>query len=199
MKFKKIFTSMFIGFIVGLLTVFGQKYLPGALNSIANSGSVWVVPAFYIGTKQRDKLESILLSIIYLLMCVMTYYGYYAIKWNTGFSIGFYQAVWLICAVVFGFVFGFGGYLSKKENRIIKYLCTTMLPAAFISESLTFISHFEHYSHMIDVIVMWLVVGCAMYLINCKNEWKSKKYLFSLLIMTLLGFAGYQLLYFSSY
>lgn len=145
------------------------------MNSVANSGSVWVIPAFYIGTKQKDKLQSILLSIVYLLMCVITYYGYCAIKWDTGFSIGFYQAVWLICAVIFGFVFGFGGYLSKKENSKIRRLCTAMLPATFISESLTFIVHFEHYSHMADVIAMWLVVGCAMYFINCKNEWRSKQ------------------------
>lgn len=30
--------SFFIGIVVGLATVFGQKYLPGALNSLANSG-----------------------------------------------------------------------------------------------------------------------------------------------------------------
>lgn len=71
-----------------------------------------------------------------------------------------------------------------------------MLTAVFISESLTFISHFKYYSNKIDVIVMWLLVGCTMYFINYKNEWKSKKYLFSILLIILLGFSGYQLAYY---
>ena len=129
-------------------------------------------------------------------MCVITYYGHYAIKWNTGFSIGFHQAVWSVCAVVFGFVFGLGGYLSENGNDKIKYLCKTMLPAAFISESLSFLIHFQSYTHMVDVIVMWLVVGTVIYLINCKYTWKSKQSLIALLVMTLLGVIGYQLLFY---
>lgn len=197
MTYKNILLSILVGFAVGLATVFGQKYLPGTLNSIANSGSVWVIPAFYIGVKQKDKLQAILFSITYLIICVMTYYGYYNIVWNTGFSIGFHQAVWLICAVVFGMLFGLGGYLSKNGTNKINYLCKTMLPAAFLSESLNFIVNFNNYGHMIDVIIMWLIVGIIIYFINCKNDWKSKQCLYALIIMTLLGLIGYQLIYYS--
>lgn len=188
--------SFFIGIVVGLATVFGQKYLPGALNSLANSGSVWVVPAFYIAKSYKQKWKSIISSMIYLLICVTTYW-YYSISWKIGFTIGFHQAIWLCCAVIFGFIFGLGGNISQYGKGTIKYLCKVMLPATFLSESLMLISHFQQYSHMLDVIFMWFFIGISLYFINCKKEWYSKHYLLALLIMLSLGFLGYQLIYYS--
>ena len=66
-------------------------------------------------------------------MCVIVYYGYYAIKWNTGVAIGYYQVVWSICAVVFGFVFVFGGYLSKKEDGKL-LVCNDVNSSFYIGE-----------------------------------------------------------------
>ena len=164
-----------------------------ALNSLANSGSIWVVPAFYIAKSYKQKWKSIISSMIYLLICVITYYGYYSI----GFTIGFHQAIWLCCAVIFGFIFGLGGNISQYGKGTIKYLCKVMLPATFLSESLMLISHFQQYSHMLDVIFMWFFIGISLYFINCKKEWYSKHYLLALLIMLSLGFLGYQLIYYS--
>jgi hypothetical protein len=40
--------SLTIGITVGILTVIGQAYLPGNLNSLANLGPVWLLPAFFV-------------------------------------------------------------------------------------------------------------------------------------------------------
>ena len=45
-----------IGCIVGMLTVIGQKYLPNDLNSLANSGAIWLIPAFYTAYLLRKEL-----------------------------------------------------------------------------------------------------------------------------------------------
>lgn len=196
-KYTFLLFSIVAGLMMGLATVFGQKYLPGTWNSLANSGSVWVVPAFYMAALYKEKWKSIVSSILYLLLCVTTYYGYYAIVWKIGFGIRFHQAVWLGCAVVFGFIFGLGGNLSQYGNERVKYIGKTMLSATFLSESLLLLSHFQHYSHMVGVMLMWLIVGIGMYFVNCKRAWKSKQCLLSLFLMTGLGFTGFQLVYYS--
>lgn len=43
---KKYTLAVVLGLVVGILTVIGQKYLPINLNFLANSGSVWLIPAF---------------------------------------------------------------------------------------------------------------------------------------------------------
>ncbi len=62
--------SIFVGIVVGFATIVGQKFFPGALNSLANSGSIWMIPAFYIAKSYRQKWKSILSSIFCLLVCV---------------------------------------------------------------------------------------------------------------------------------
>ncbi len=45
--FLKIFLiPIIVGIIVGILTKLGQGILPGNWNSLANLGSVWLVPSF---------------------------------------------------------------------------------------------------------------------------------------------------------
>ncbi|WP_258000490.1 DUF6518 family protein [Bacillus sp. Marseille-P3661] len=43
----RLLLSVIIGILVGILTVLGQGILPGSWNSLANSGTVWLIPAFF--------------------------------------------------------------------------------------------------------------------------------------------------------
>lgn len=45
---RKYFLAIILGMVVGVLTLIGQKYLPMNLNFLANSGAVWLIPAFLI-------------------------------------------------------------------------------------------------------------------------------------------------------
>ena len=45
--FKGIY-ALLLGLLIGILTVMGQKYLPDSLNSLANSGAIWLIPAFFM-------------------------------------------------------------------------------------------------------------------------------------------------------
>lgn len=197
-RFKKYsfpWFSIAIGIVVGLCTVFGQKYLLGALNSLANSGAMWMIPAFYIACIYRKQWKSALASVIYLLACVVTYYGYYAIFWHY-VSIGFYPLFWAGCALLFGTIFGLGANYAKYGKGFFPYLCKMLLPAIFLSEGLMELSHYNDYRHMTGAIIIWLVIGFILYIINSGKESLSKNCLLAILIMTGLGFAGYQLLYY---
>lgn len=50
--FKGIY-ALLLGLLTGILTVMGQKYLPGLLNSLANSGAVWLIPAFFMASTAK--------------------------------------------------------------------------------------------------------------------------------------------------
>lgn len=45
---KNSVVSYILGLVVGVLTLIGQKYLPMNLNFLANSGAVWLIPAFLL-------------------------------------------------------------------------------------------------------------------------------------------------------
>lgn len=48
MKIQKYLLPIIIGFLFGIFTLVGQKYLPINLNFLANSASMWLIPAFLI-------------------------------------------------------------------------------------------------------------------------------------------------------
>ena len=49
MKTSRNYTvAIILGIFVGGLTLIGQKYLPINFNFLANSGAVWLVPAFFV-------------------------------------------------------------------------------------------------------------------------------------------------------
>ena len=142
MKLKRYVVTIIIGGLVGILTVVGQKYLPTNLNFLANSASMWLIPAFLIPYFfKTDKKDSIILSIISLILCVLGYYIFEAIINNHSFEFGSTIILWLICAVAGGFVFGLGANYSNTKENIIKYVSMNLLPAVFISEGLDKLIH----------------------------------------------------------
>ncbi|HDR7963403.1 TPA: hypothetical protein QCY53_004734, partial [Bacillus wiedmannii] len=75
--FLKIFLiPIIVGIIVGILTKLGQGILPGHWNSLANLGSVWLVPSFFVASFSYSKRTAILSGILALLGMVLGYYGY---------------------------------------------------------------------------------------------------------------------------
>ena len=61
---KKYILAIMLGLVVGVLTLTGQKYLPMNLNFLANSGAVWLIPAFllsYFG--KGNRLQAIVTTI----------------------------------------------------------------------------------------------------------------------------------------
>ena len=70
MKLKRYVLTIMIGVFVGIFTLIGQKYLPMNLNFLANSASMWLIPAFFIPYfLKTDKGNSIILSTISLIFC----------------------------------------------------------------------------------------------------------------------------------
>jgi len=187
--------AIVLGLFTGMLTVIGQKYLPGSLNSLANSGAIWLIPAFFIATSAKKKSLAVLLCTETLIVCVISYYWFESIVNNHPFVfVGFYFYLWLICAIVAGIIFGIGAFFRRIENNYY-YWGASLLPAVFLSEGLNELIHLPGYMHMIPAVIGRILIGFALYFIIYKHLFYRQKPLISFFILSVLGLVGYELLF----
>jgi hypothetical protein len=186
--------ALLIASTVGILTVISQKYLPGSLNSLANSGAVWLIPAFFVATLGKRLFASIALCVETLAVCVVSYYAFEAVINSHSFVFSGFAWVWLGCAFVFGVIFGIGAYFYTNKARYYQ-LGAGLLPAVFLSEGLNELVHLPDYAHMIPAIVGRIVVGIVLYIIIFRKGSLNKKALLCSGILVLLGILGYELIY----
>lgn len=193
---KNYIIAVILGIAVGCLTLVGQKYLPINLNFLANSGAVWLIPAFCISYfSKSNKLDSIILCIVCLLFCVSGYYIFEAIINHHGLTMNKWEIVWTVMAFAAGFVFGFGAYFANNSENLLKYCGMNLLPAVFFSEGVNKFIHISDYSHMVPAVIMVSMIGLILYIvINCKDSIK-KNNLISFTILSVFGLAGFEVLY----
>lgn len=86
-----------VGIIVGILTKLGQGILPGNWHSLANLGSVWLVPSFFVASLSYSKRTAMLSGILALLGMVLGYYGYAIVIKNVGSLDLFYICMDCMC------------------------------------------------------------------------------------------------------
>lgn len=194
--FKKYAAWMIAGAAVGALTAVGQKYLPAELNFLANSGAIWMIPPFLAGYFSKfTRGHSVLLCVSCLLCCVYGYYGFAAMQNHSAFKVGFYTIVWSVCALVGGTILGIGAYWANTKTNWLKYAGQNLLPSVFLAEGMNRILHIREYRHMIPAIVILLSIGILLYFfLNGKNAFRIRNVLSAVLI-TLLGLAGYEILF----
>lgn len=192
-----IWASILIGLVVGVLTLIGQAFLPGNFNSIANSGAVWLMPAYYLASR----LESIKQAIISCILCLIgSVYGYYIFEamWNnhtfTFFS--YYKFLWVVCALIAGTIFGMASNKGKtSQNNFYKSIGKSVLPAVFIAEGLNILMHKKDYAHMINVGYMWIVVSIVLAAISFKKDILKKDSIFALTSVSILGLIFYEIIF----
>lgn len=196
---KKIFFqglwALILGLGVGVFTLIGQKYLPGSLNSLANSGAIWLIPAFFMASIANDKFSAILLCIETLAVSVISYYLIESIVNNHSFDwIGYYFILWLVCALIAGVVFGLGAYFWKLKSKW--YYCgASLLPAVFLSEGLIMLIYISEYMHMIPAVIGRIVLGLILYFFIYKSAFYRWKPILSFCLITILGVIGFLVLF----
>ena len=189
---KKYISAIIIGFIVGVFTLAGQACLPINLNFLANSGAVWLIPAFLFSFFiKNNKLNSVLITIICLLGCVYGYYISEAIHNCHSFNIAEGALMWSVIAIFAGSVFGIGAYFANQENNKMKYCGMNLLPAVFTAEGIDNLLHISDYSHMIPAVIMKIIIGIVLYLVINRQDAIKIKNLLSFGVITILGIIAY--------
>ena len=127
--------SPLLGVGAGVSTSFMQGWLAEPWSTLANSASPWLVVAFLVGCLQRGVPMAAVLGAFTCLGEVAGYYGASAAR-DFGVSAGF-VAVWVVCGVVGGPVFGACGRLARGGGTRIAAAVGAVAPAAtFLGEGI---------------------------------------------------------------
>ena len=195
MKSTKNILAIILGLVIGVLTLIGQKYLPMNLNFLANSGAVWLIPAFLFSYFEKgNRLQAIAATIVCLLGCVYGYYIFEAILNQHTFTLAGGALFWTVVAFIAGAVFGFGAFLANQKNSKLKYLGMNLLPAVFTAEGLDNVIHLKDYSHMIPAVIMKIMIGVILYLVINRKDVINIENMVSYVVITALGVAGFAVL-----
>ncbi|MDT3499224.1 DUF6518 family protein, partial [Bacillus toyonensis] len=163
--FLRIFLiPIIVGIIFGILTKLGQGILPGNWNSLANLGSVWLVPSFFVASLSYSKRTAMLSGILALLGMVLGYYGYAIIIKNVAHSF-YFISVWIVCACIGGTIFGISGFLWKDTTNPLHKFGSALISGVFVTDGLHILLNFEDYSHMLPVGYTEITVGIILILV----------------------------------
>ncbi len=197
--FRNYFISIVTGILVGILTAIGQKYLPMNLNFLANSGAMWLIPGALIPyLENRHMKHAIAVSITCLFGCLIGYYVYEAFMNEHALYFTNDMILWSGCAVVGGVICGIAAYISQNNTGFLKYLTRNLLSAFFLSEGLTKVFHISEYQHMIPSIFIEISIGIILYVVINRKESFQSKSIFSILLLSALGFIFYEIIFFAT-
>ncbi|ASI78039.1 DUF6518 family protein [Bacillus pacificus] len=192
--FVRIFIlPIIVGILVGILTKLGQGILPGHWNSLANLGSVWLVPSFFVASFSYSKRTAILSGILALLGMVLGYYGYAIIFKNVSHSI-YFISVWITCAFIGGTIFGIAGFLWKDTTNPLHKLGSALIGGVFVTDGLHILLNFEDYNHMLPVGYTEVIVGIILILVLERSNANRISSFLMMVPITILGLIGYKLL-----
>lgn len=193
---KKYILAIILGLVVGILTLVGQKYLPINLNFLANSGAVWLIPAFLLSYYEKEnRLQSVANTIVCLLGCVYGYYIFEAVLNHHAFTPARGVLLWSGVAFAAGAVFGLGAFWANQESSKLKYFGMNLLPAVFTAEGLDNVIHIRDYSHMVPAVIMKIIIGVILYMVINRNDVVRIKNMISYVVTTALGVAAFAILF----
>lgn len=187
--------SLTIGITVGILTVIGQAYLPGNLNSLANLGPVWLLPAFFVSAIGDRVYKSMVAGWLCLTGMVGGYYWFESV-WNQhAFIIGRWMHIWLGIAVLAGAIFGTAGYFWRHREHRWHCLGSALFASVFLADGINMLIHYGSYSHMIPVPVTEIAVGALLVFILERNKRDRIRGYIAIIPVVAVGLIGYRFLF----
>jgi Family of unknown function (DUF6518) len=136
MKRYRIPGSVVLGLLVGLLTSFGQKYLPEFLLQFANSYSVWLVASFFVGSLATSYKKAMMYGTFTQLSALLGYYvtSYICFGAQTSLFSAIFD-VFFVGAIFAGPILGLAGY-EYSRNRKYSLYAMAAFSGSFLSEGL---------------------------------------------------------------
>lgn len=122
-----------IGVVIGVATSLGQALVPGQWNTLVNSGAIWLVAPFLMGSRIGSHRFAAVVGAITMLATVAGYYVTAALRgapmsmWMTAF--------WLGVAIVAGPLYGLAGRWSHDDRRALRVIGVALLGGVFIAEA----------------------------------------------------------------
>ncbi len=129
-----------VGLALGVLTQIGQSVLPEGLGQVANSISVWVAVAFFVGAIASTPRLASVVGFVTLVAALVGYYGMIWIRF--GYTGGGSSLIlWTVGALLGGFVFGPAGWYWRWTSGNVRIAAIALLAAVFVAEGLYLLRH----------------------------------------------------------
>jgi uncharacterized protein DUF6518 len=131
------------GILTGLATLIGQGIMPGQWNTLVNSGAIWLVPVFLVGSRMPSRTWAAVAGAGTLLATVATYYGSAAL---TGAPISLRMvAFWAAVALVAGPLYGCAGRWWHDDRRSLRVSGLALLGGVLVAEGLYLVLVLQYY------------------------------------------------------
>jgi hypothetical protein len=126
------------GLVVGILTILGQAVLPGNWNTLVNSGAIWLLATFFMGSRLSANTWAALAGFVILAGAVIGYFV--AAKLLFGIDINLGALVfWGDIALAGGPLFGLAGRLWSNERRPLRVAAIALPGSVFAAEGLFYL------------------------------------------------------------
>ena len=138
-----ILLALGVGILTGVATYIGQSVLPGQWNTLVNSGAIWLIPVFFVGSFARSLLWAAIAGAATLVATVASYYGSAAL---TGAPISVRAvAFWLALAFVAGPLYGVAGRWWRSDRRALRVFGVALLGGVLVAEGLYIVLVLRYY------------------------------------------------------
>jgi hypothetical protein len=126
--------AVVVGVAVGALTFVGQRFMPGQWNTLVNSGAIWLVQVFFVGSRMRTLPWAAAAGVATLLA---TLAGYYVPDTLAGTPQSlFYVTLWVGVALIDGPLSGMAGCAWRSDRRMHRVVGVAMLGGVMATEGL---------------------------------------------------------------
>ena len=125
------------GLVLGPADLLAQVTLPYPWANLANSGAVWALAAFVLGTQVRPAAMSAVAGLVLLAVAVESYYlaGVVFRHDSTATLSDRVAVLWLALAVVVGPFFGLAGGAVRSTRRTVRFVAAGCAGLIFLLEA----------------------------------------------------------------
>lgn len=146
------------GAAVAVVTLIGIAAIPADWMSLGNLGTIWLVPAFWIGTRGQIARVSVVSGAFSLLAAVA---AFYAITGGPAHMLPSYLTVWLLTAALAGAVSGLCGSVWRAKG-LYQHWAGAFLPGVLVAEGANFLINRQNIYRTITAGTAEIVAGIAM-------------------------------------
>lgn len=139
-KNKKIIFTLFLGILLGTFSSIGDILPFGStffiIGGFLNTASVWTLSSFLIGTRFKSRKDSVVISISFLILSILSYYTFGYLFGDRGevpiSTLLFAALSWIVISLFVGALCGLAGRSAKYSKDIKKRIIAVIIPMVII-------------------------------------------------------------------
>jgi hypothetical protein len=149
-----------VGLLIGVATSIGQGVMPGQWNTLVNSGAIWLVPVFFVGSRARSLAWAAATGAGTLVATVAGYYGMVAVR---GAPVSVRAvAFWIALALVAGPLYGAAGRWWRGDRRALRVFGVALLGGVLVAEGLYIVLVLRYYWSGCTMVAAGVIAACLL-------------------------------------